>query len=271
MSHFAAARSVPLLTRGDYDWCVATWPCGLRDRNIFRERHSSTLALLLDERAWVLSAPDDESTARLLWRRLIESRRRRSAGDPDACIETVADTHDASATALLTELGFVAVQPWSVVLGCVIGEAPAVPACAPYRVVDARLVDAAAWSLAHGAVFSLNPLRPAQVTSFRGRASYRAELDLSVVEEQGAVAAFAIGWFDPQTLDVWIEPLGTTPKHRKRGLARVLVRELVARSCALGAKRVVLAVEPGNVEARALYRSEGFAELGEQTLWQRWV
>lgn len=271
VSRYALLHSPPLLTCGDYDWCVATWPCGVRERLFLRTQTSAAIGILLDERAWVLSEPSDEATTRLLWRRLIESRRRRSAGDPDACIETVANTHDEQAAALLTDLGFIAVQPWSIVLGCVLDEPPPALGSDGYALVDGGAIDAEAWCAAHATVFALNPLRAAHVTSLRGRATYSRELDVAVVDAQGEVAAFAIGWFDAESGDVWIEPLGTTPKHRKRGLARLVVRELVRRSVAIGAKRVLLAVEPHNSAAIALYAGEGFVELGQQTLWQRWV
>ena len=54
------------------------------------------------------------------------------------------------------------------------------------------------------------------------------------------------------------------PDHRRRGLARSLLRHLLARAQAAGAGSAFLEVRLSNGAAQALYRSEGFVEVGRR-------
>ena len=56
--------------------------------------------------------------------------------------------------------------------------------------------------------------------------------------------------------------LGVAPAWRRRGVARVLLRDLVARARAGGAQRLLLEVAADNTAAVALYTSVGFARQG---------
>lgn len=64
--------------------------------------------------------------------------------------------------------------------------------------------------------------------------------------------------------EVHVTNLAVHPAHRGRGIAsRMLVAALVRRR-ALGARRALLEVRPANIEARRLYRSLGFREVGRR-------
>ena len=56
--------------------------------------------------------------------------------------------------------------------------------------------------------------------------------------------------------------LGVAPAWRRRGVARVLLQDLVKRARAGGARRVLLEVAADNTAALALYGSFGFARQG---------
>ena len=56
--------------------------------------------------------------------------------------------------------------------------------------------------------------------------------------------------------------LGVAPAWRRRGVARALLQDLIARARAGGAQRLLLEVAADNTAALALYSSFGFARQG---------
>jgi ribosomal-protein-alanine N-acetyltransferase len=58
--------------------------------------------------------------------------------------------------------------------------------------------------------------------------------------------------------------VGVLPPARRRGIGRLLVRELVAEARRRGATEVLLEVREDNEPARRLYAEEGFAVLGRR-------
>jgi predicted N-acetyltransferase YhbS len=81
---------------------------------------------------------------------------------------------------------------------------------------------------------------------------YRPELDLYVVAPDGQYAAFCIVWWDPHNQIACLEPVGTVPDHRRRGLARAVVLEAIRRVAALGADKVFVG------SGQEFYTSIGF-------------
>ena len=69
---------------------------------------------------------------------------------------------------------------------------------------------------------------------------YRKEQDLYVVAPDGEFVSFCILWWDEQNRIGILEPVGTVPDHRRKGLARAVVHEAVRRAAALGAEKVVV-------------------------------
>jgi GNAT superfamily N-acetyltransferase len=61
----------------------------------------------------------------------------------------------------------------------------------------------------------------------------------------------------------------TAPDHRRKGLARRVLRALIAEAATLGAGRAWLQVEAGNAPAIALYADEGFAPAYGYRYWAR--
>jgi GNAT superfamily N-acetyltransferase len=86
---------------------------------------------------------------------------------------------------------------------------------------------------------------------------FRYKLVPIVASSDGMLAAYCIGWWDRRSASVEIEPLGTHPAFRRKGLARAIVREVLRRSWVLGAKYVLVWGTSANSEARALYLSAG--------------
>ena len=58
--------------------------------------------------------------------------------------------------------------------------------------------------------------------------------------------------------------LAVEPSHRRRGVARALLEGGLARAVSMGAEEVFLEVAADNSAAIALYREEGFAEVGHR-------
>ena len=81
---------------------------------------------------------------------------------------------------------------------------------------------------------------------------YRRELDLYVVAPDGEFASFCIAWWDKRNRIAMLEPVGTVPEHRRKGLARAVVLEAIRRVAALGAQQVFVGSD------QAFYLSLGF-------------
>lgn len=68
--------------------------------------------------------------------------------------------------------------------------------------------------------------------------NYQADLDIYTVAPDGEYASFCIAWWDEHNKIASLEPVGTTPEHRRKGLARAVVLEAIRRVADLGAERV---------------------------------
>jgi ribosomal protein S18 acetylase RimI-like enzyme len=94
---------------------------------------------------------------------------------------------------------------------------------------------------------------------------YRPALDWLVIAPDGAVAGFALGWLDPVTLGLELEPVGIHPAYQRRGLGRAVCLATIAAARTLGASHGLICAEGGNEAALRLYRSLGY----EITTWTR--
>jgi predicted N-acetyltransferase YhbS len=86
---------------------------------------------------------------------------------------------------------------------------------------------------------------------------YRQELDQIVKTESGEVVAFCTAWIDEENAAGLLEPVGTHPNHRRRGLAGAACRAALIALRDAGARTAQVAFE--TPQARALYESLGFA------------
>jgi ribosomal protein S18 acetylase RimI-like enzyme len=87
---------------------------------------------------------------------------------------------------------------------------------------------------------------------------YRAELDCVVEAPNGELAASCLAWLDDENGVGELEPVGTAPAYRRRGLASAVCRFALRRLCEEGATDAV--VYSNTPEAKALYLSIGFVE-----------
>jgi GNAT superfamily N-acetyltransferase len=164
-----------------------------------------------------------------------------------------------------------------------------VPVPAGYRVRGADPDESAALVALHRASWNPSELPwtdgarpvpdPSRESTFTIEAMRRVEnaplyrRDLHVVAESGdgELASSCIAWLDPVTGAAEIEPVGTHPAHRGRGLAASVCLEAVRRVGPLGGNEVV--IHPRGDDAylvpRAVYARCGFEAVGRTRLYTR--
>ena len=67
---------------------------------------------------------------------------------------------------------------------------------------------------------------------------YRPEQDLYIVGPEGNYVSFCVIWYDDRNRIGILEPVGTHPDYRRRGLGREVVLEAIRRVAVLGATQV---------------------------------
>jgi ribosomal-protein-alanine N-acetyltransferase len=116
------------------------------------------------------------------------------------------------------------------------------------RTLEQQAETAAHWSeREYGALFSYDAPR---------RLTLMAEADA------GQVCGFAIARCGPEEWE--IENVVVDAEHRRHGIGRALVRELIQAATQAGMERVLLEVRESNTAARHLYEQLGFVEVGRR-------
>ncbi|MCU0523186.1 MAG: GNAT family N-acetyltransferase [Anaerolineae bacterium] len=98
--------------------------------------------------------------------------------------------------------------------------------------------------------------------------SYDATLDLVVRAHGGPMVAFAAGFINASNGIAEVEPVGTHPAYRQRGLARAVVTEVFRRLGERGVRWVHIASAPEPVVSNRLYQALG--PVGQQRF-VRWL
>ena len=130
----------------------------------------------------------------------------------------------------------------------------------PYRLQPARVGDAAllaAMSQAHVEA-GLKPSWGAARIRWHVR---DAESVVLTARQQAMIAGFAIMRYGEDVAHLNL--LAVDPAHRRRGIARALVRWLEETALTAGTFIIGLELRAGNEPARALYRALGYRELGQ--------
>ncbi len=107
---------------------------------------------------------------------------------------------------------------------------------------------------------------------FRGKSSapsYSFDWDLLAVSPEGKLAAFNLVWLYPQNQTAEIDPLGTHPEHRQRGLSRALVLESFQRMHVQGIRYAYIASESKDPVVSHLYSSLGPVETYQGFQWTK--
>ncbi len=264
--------------RGDLAWWYAqAWPAELGDRLRLWQADGETVAWGwfdgddFDYAVWCGDEPADGVVERAILSFAIEDAAARwNRDEGDGAVEAWAADDDRLARALLGELGFERISGASVpghhtrlsqFQRTVGSEAPIDDRAAPegYRIrslagpgeIDLRVA-------AHRAAFAPSEMRSEKYERLLGLADYRLEDDLVVEAPDGSIASFAIAWWDPVARVGEFEPVGTDPRHQRRGLSAALLCHGLRRYRELGAKLVQVFSDADNVASERLYQSVGF-------------
>jgi ribosomal protein S18 acetylase RimI-like enzyme len=107
---------------------------------------------------------------------------------------------------------------------------------------------------------------------FRGKCSapsYSLDWDLVVVSPEGKLAAAILVWCYPENGAAEIDPLGTAPDFRRKGLARAMVLESFRRMRAAGLHTAYIASDAQNVIVNSLYASLSPSETYRAFVWTK--
>jgi ribosomal-protein-alanine N-acetyltransferase len=128
-----------------------------------------------------------------------------------------------------------------------------------FRTADAS--DALALARAHASAFAA-PWPPEAFTALMGTPGVFA---------MAAVDGAPIGLILMRAIagEAEVLTLAVEPAHRRRGVARALLRAGLAQAVAMGAEEAFLEVAADNSGALALYREEGFEEAGHRNGYYR--
>jgi len=103
----------------------------------------------------------------------------------------------------------------------------------------------------------------ARYLQFMRSPAYVREHDIVAVAPDGTIASFAIYWPDAELSLARFEPVGTHPAFQRRGLARAVLHESLARLAAAGIERARVMTGGANEPAKRLYLATGF-ELADE-------
>ncbi len=98
----------------------------------------------------------------------------------------------------------------------------------------------------------------ARYLRFMRSPGYVREHDMVAVAPDGTIAAFAIYWPDAELSLAQFEPVGTHPDFQRRGLARAVLHESLARLEVAGIERARVMTGGVNERAASTYLATGF-------------
>ena len=161
---------------------------------------------------------------------------------------------------LLTSLGWVPDgDPPYVINRALIAELaePVIPAGYRIRPV-AGVEEAVAVAEVHAAAFPGAGWTPELYRHVMESPGYDPGRELVAETTDGALAAFAVTWYDHLNRTGLLEAVGTHPDHRQRGLGRAVVRFAAHHMATAGMEHAIVANFASNTASEALYRSAGF-------------
>lgn len=121
----------------------------------------------------------------------------------------------------------------------------------------------------HRAAFAPSKMTVEKYERLANMPHYAPARDVVVEAPDGSLAAFAIAWLDPIGGIGELEPVGTHPAHRRRGLARAVTLAALAMLRAVGAQDVLVFSRPTNGASEALYAAVGFEAITASRTWTR--
>lgn len=123
-------------------------------------------------------------------------------------------------------------------------------------------VDLVSRAACHRAAFHPSRFTDPVYDVVRSTWPYRADLDCVVEAPDGSVAAYTLAWLDEANRVGELEPVGTHPEHRRRGLGRAVNLFALRRLRDAGATEALVACRGDDAYPipRLLYEAVGFRE-----------
>ena len=137
-----------------------------------------------------------------------------------------------------------------------IADDPLLPPGFELRTLDSA--DVAARVVCGHAAFPHSQMSTARYEAARRTTLYRPALDWLVHAPDGRVVAFALGWLDPVTLGLELEPVGVAPEFQRRGLGRAVCLATIRAARSLGASHGLICAHGDNPAAIGLYQGLGY-------------
>ena len=121
---------------------------------------------------------------------------------------------------------------------------------------------------AHRAAFHPSRVSEESYRVVQGAWPYRQDLDWCVVAPDGSLVSYCLLWLDSARRVVEIEPVGTVPEHRGRGLAGAVCLAALRAARQAGAVQAVVAPrgDEGYLGPARLYRGLGFRDRARSVL-----
>jgi ribosomal protein S18 acetylase RimI-like enzyme len=120
----------------------------------------------------------------------------------------------------------------------------------------------------HRAAFAPSRVTPESYGNVVARAPYRQELDWVAVAPDGRHAAFCLVWLDAENGLAEMEPVGTHPDFRRRGLASAVCLAALAEARRLGAREGLVYAVTGDPSV-SVYESIGFRSRARHLVYAR--
>jgi ribosomal protein S18 acetylase RimI-like enzyme len=206
-----------------------------------------------------------------------------AASSPSGLLAATVDAGEARLQDRLVQAGLTAPigAPFFLDLRRSLGDLPPVALPPGFAVRAIRHDEAEARAALHRAAWSLLPVGEGLVVTssfdhdaYRVVASspgYRLDLDLVVEAADGELVASCTAWLDPASRSAELEPVGTSPRHRRLGLASAVCVAAMHALAALDATAVTVHPrgDAGYPAARAVYERIGFAAVGRTMAYWR--
>jgi ribosomal protein S18 acetylase RimI-like enzyme len=123
----------------------------------------------------------------------------------------------------------------------------------------------------HRAAFDPSRLTQDHYRAVTASWPYRGDLDRVVEAPDGSLAAFCLAWLDPENRSGELEPVGTHPDHRRRGLGRAVCIDACSRLREAGADVAIVCARGDDAYPipRQLYGAIGFREVARNVTYVR--
>jgi len=142
-----------------------------------------------------------------------------------------------------------------------------------FRFLTAAQADPALVVAAHRAAWHPSAFSAGSLDDVRSTWPYRDDLAVFIEAPDGRLAASALVWYDDVTRTAELEPVGTDPGFRGRGLGRAvsLLGLRAARDAGAAEAMVSCRGDERYPVPRRLYRSAGFTELTRDLVFRKRV